>query len=152
MEIKNPKIRIDLWSYLSLASIFLVLSSCSTMNHKPINPTGAAFSQAYEIKNHKRLVFVSGQVPEDENEKVPSDFRAQAELAWKNVEIQLKAADMSLKDIVKFTVYLSDRKYRKENYEVRHKILGDHQPAMTIIITGIYDEQWLLEIDAIAGK
>ncbi len=131
---------------------FLITSGCSTMSHHSINPTGASFSQAYELRNYKRLVFVSGQVPEDENEKVPPDFRSQAELAWKNVEAQLKAADMNLKDIVKFTVFLSDRKYRRENFEVRHKVLGDHQPAMTIIITGIYDEQWLLEIEAIAGK
>lgn len=122
------------------------------MRHTPINPTGASFSQAYEISGHKRLLFVSGQVPEDDQERVPADFRSQAELAWKNVEVQLKAAGMSLRDIVKFTVYLSDRKYRRENYEVRHQVLGDHQPAMTIIITGIYDAQWLLEIEAIAAK
>jgi 2-iminobutanoate/2-iminopropanoate deaminase len=29
-------------------------------------------------------------------------------------------------------------------------VLGDHSPALTIIITGIYDEAWLLEIEAIA--
>jgi 2-iminobutanoate/2-iminopropanoate deaminase len=122
------------------------------MTHRFINPTGASFSQAYEVKNYKKLVFVSGQVPEDENEKVPPDFRSQAEQVWKNIGAQLASAEMGLNDIVKITVYLSDRKYRRENYEVRHKLLGDHQPAMTIIITGIYDEQWLLEIEAIAAK
>lgn len=122
------------------------------MNYKFINPTGSSFSQAYELKNHKRLVFVSGQVPEDENEKVPVDFKSQCELVWKNIEKQLKDADMSLNNIVKITTYLSDRKHIKENYEVRHKILGEHQPAMTIIITGIYDEKWLLEIEVIAAE
>jgi hypothetical protein len=29
-------------------------------------------------------------------------------------------------------------------------VLGDHRPAITIIITGIYDESWLLEIEAVA--
>lgn len=128
-----------------------LMLSCSAVR-KTYNPTGASFSQAYSIKNYKQLVFVSGQVPEDEQEKIPADFRSQAELAWKNVETQLKLANMELKDIVKYTIYLSDRKYRRENYEVRHKILGDHQPAMSIIITGIYDEKWLLEIEAIAAK
>lgn len=98
------------------------------------------------------MVFVSGQVPEDEQEQVPVDFKSQAELVWKNIEQQLKAADMDLQDIVKMTIYLSDRKYRKENYEVRHAVLGTHQPAMTIIIAGIYDEKWLLEIEVIAAE
>jgi len=29
-------------------------------------------------------------------------------------------------------------------------VLGDHTPALTIIITDIYAEEWLLEIEAIA--
>jgi enamine deaminase RidA (YjgF/YER057c/UK114 family) len=29
--------------------------------------------------------------------------------------------------------------------------VGDHAPALTVIITGIFDEQWLLEIEAIAA-
>jgi hypothetical protein len=29
-------------------------------------------------------------------------------------------------------------------------VLGDHRPAVTIIITGIYSEEWLLEIEGIA--
>lgn len=98
------------------------------------------------------MVFVSGQVPEDEKENIPADFRLQAVLAWKNVAAQLKQAGMGLNDIVKYTIYLSDRKYRRENYEVRHQVLGSHEPAMSIIITGIYDEKWLLEIEAIAAK
>ncbi|ACU03993.1 RidA family protein [Pedobacter heparinus] len=129
----------------------LCLAGCS-IERKTYNPTGAAFSQAYGIKNYKQLVFVSGQVPEDEKENIPDNFRDQAALAWKNVETQLKAAKMGLKNIVKYTIYLSDRKYRRENYEVRYKVLGDHQPAMSIVITGIYDEKWLLEIEAIAAK
>lgn len=35
---------------------------------------------------------------------------------------------------------------------MRAEVLGTHiLPAMTIIITGIYDEVWLLEIEAIAA-
>jgi hypothetical protein len=29
--------------------------------------------------------------------------------------------------------------------------LGDHRPALTVIIADIYDSQWLLEIEAIAA-
>lgn len=48
-------------------------------------------------------------------------------------------------------MYLSDRRYRQENYEVRHQVLGGRTPALTIVITGIYDEAWLLETEAVAA-
>ncbi len=58
---------------------------------------------------------------------------------------------MTLGNIVKFTTFLSDRKYQQDEYRVRREVLtGLAQPAMTIIITGIYDPKWLLEIEAIA--
>ena len=122
------------------------------MNYKFINPTGNSYSQAFELTNYKRLVFVSGQTPADENEKVPEDFQSQCALVWKNIEKQLRDADMHLTNIVKITTYLSDRKYRQENFEIRHSVLGEHQPALTVIIADIYDESWLLEIEVIAAE
>lgn len=122
------------------------------MTQRPIHPTGMSYSLACEITNPARLVFVSGQVPEDEAGNVPEDFRSQCLLVWKNIELQLKAAGMRLTDIVKITVFLSDRKYRQENSEIRQEVLGSHQPALTVIIAGIYEEKWLLEIEAIAAS
>ena len=122
------------------------------MNIKSINPTGLSYSQATEISNYKKLLFISGQVPGDAEGNVPVDFRSQCLLAWKNIEVQLNAASMSLAHLVKVTVYLSDRQYREENKQIRTEVLGEHEPALTIIITGIYDEKWLLEIEAVAAE
>lgn len=58
---------------------------------------------------------------------------------------------MAIADLVKVTIFLSDRVHRAENARIRKEILGAHSPALTIIITGIYDEAWLLEIEAIAA-
>jgi 2-iminobutanoate/2-iminopropanoate deaminase len=30
-------------------------------------------------------------------------------------------------------------------------VLGERHPALTIVLTGIFDEAWLLEIEAIAA-
>jgi enamine deaminase RidA (YjgF/YER057c/UK114 family) len=46
---------------------------------------------------------------------------------------------------------LSDRCYRAENSVVRREVLEERTPALTIIVTGIYDEAWLLEIEVIAA-
>jgi hypothetical protein len=37
------------------------------------------------------------------------------------------------------------------NREIRQEVLGSHAPALTVIITGIFDEKWLLEIEATAA-
>jgi enamine deaminase RidA (YjgF/YER057c/UK114 family) len=123
----------------------------SAMPSKPINATGHAYAQGYLITGPARLLFVSGQVPADENQQVPKTFEQQCRLAWRNVELQMQAAGMALTDLVKVTVFLSDRQYRAANAAVRKEVLGDHSPALTIVITGIYDEEWLLEIEAVAA-
>ena len=121
------------------------------MNKRPINPFDTGYAQAHEVSDATRILFISGQVPAASDGSVPGDFKSQCRLAWANVHTQLEAAGMTYENLAKITIFLSDRRYRRENYEVRAEILGDRvQPAMTIIITGIYDETWLLEIEAIA--
>jgi enamine deaminase RidA (YjgF/YER057c/UK114 family) len=116
-----------------------------------INPTTVSYAQAHAIEGFSRLLFISGQVPADEAGEVPDDFKDQCRLTWRNVEAQLHAAGMTLDNLVKVTIYLSDRRFRQANYEVRHEVLKGRSPALTVIITGIYDEAWLLEIEAIAA-
>jgi len=121
------------------------------VSHRPINPGDNAFAQAHEVTNPSRWLFVSGQVPADEADNVPADFAAQCRLTWANVERQLRDGGMTLDDVVKVTTFLSDRRYRRENYEVRKAVLGPRRPAITIIIADIYDEAWLLEIEVVAA-
>lgn len=113
--------------------------------------TTGGYSQGIELREYERLLFISGQIPVTSSGDVPSDFRAQAELVWSNLRAQLHAADMSVANLVKVTTFLSSREHAAVNSEVRREVLGGHEPALTIIVTGIYDERWLLEIEAIAA-
>lgn len=109
------------------------------------------YAQAIEVTGASRLLFVSGQVPTAKDGTAPDTFREQCRLAWANVEAQLRAADMTLDNLVKVTVFLADRRYAMENRAVRAEVLGAHSPALTVIIAGIFDESWLVEIEAIAA-
>lgn len=113
-------------------------------------PVGG-YGQAVEITGAARWLHVSGQIPVDSAGRVPADFRSQARLAWANLEAQLRAAGMSLDHLVKVTIFLSDRRYIDDYRAVRLEVLGTRSPALTCIITGIFDEAWLLEIEAIAA-
>jgi 2-iminobutanoate/2-iminopropanoate deaminase len=113
-------------------------------------PAGG-YAQVCETADAKRWAFVSGQIPQAADGTVPADFTAQARLVWANVESQLKAVDMTLANIVKVTTFLSDRKYNVENRTVRAEVLRDLAPALTVVIAGIFDDAWLLEIEVVAA-
>jgi 2-iminobutanoate/2-iminopropanoate deaminase len=113
-------------------------------------PTGT-YTHGTLVTGASRTVFVSGQVPwADGDGEVPDTFTEQCRLTWRNVLAVLAEADMTVTNLAKVTCYLSDRRYRQEFIDVRAEFLGDHRPALTIIITDIYAPEWLLEIEAIA--
>jgi 2-iminobutanoate/2-iminopropanoate deaminase len=109
------------------------------------------YSQALELTGHTRLLFISGQTPVALDGSVPQGFEAQCRLAWRNVEAQLEAAGMCLDNIVLHRTFLADRRYAMANRAVRKTVLGDRKPALTTVIVGIFDEAWLIEIEAIAA-
>lgn len=98
------------------------------------------------------MVYVSGQIPVAPDGTLAEGFAEQCRQVWANVAAALAPHGMGLSDLVKVTTFLSDRAYRAENSAIRREVLGDHAPALTVIITGIYDESWLLEIEAIAAR
>jgi 2-iminobutanoate/2-iminopropanoate deaminase len=118
----------------------------------PDAPAAAGgYAQAVEVSGAQRLLFVSGQIPVAADGATPKDFTAQAELAWANVEAQLRAAGMTLDNLVKVTTFLADRAHAIPNREVRNAVLAGRTPALTVIITGIFDPDWLIEIEAVAA-
>ena len=126
------------------------------MKQKSINSDKApvavgGYSQALLVENFNRVLFISGQIPVSRQGHVPGDFESQCRLVWDNVLKQLKAADMEVSNLVKVTTYLSSREFSDENGSIRREYLEDHSPALTVIIAGIFDEKWLLEIEAYAA-
>jgi enamine deaminase RidA (YjgF/YER057c/UK114 family) len=126
------------------------------MKLTPINapeapqPVGG-YAQSMEVAGASRLLFISGQIPADMQGYIPEDFESQARLCWKNVIAQLAAAGMTLDNLVQVRIFLSDRKYIADYRKVRIELLEGRQIGLTTIITGIFDEKWLLEIEAVAA-
>jgi 2-iminobutanoate/2-iminopropanoate deaminase len=92
-------------------------------------PAANGYSQAFEVQDAQRLLFISGQIPESVQGETPTDFASQARLAWSNVCAQLEAAGLSVENLVKVTTFLSSREHAVANREVRQEVLGAHSPA-----------------------
>ena len=114
-------------------------------------PVQGSYPQAAEVEGAARWLYLSGQVPIRPDGSLPETFEDQCRQCWANVAAQLTAAGMTLDNLVKVTTFLSDRRSALENRAVRLEVLEGRQPALTVIITGIFDESWLVEIEAVAA-
>jgi 2-iminobutanoate/2-iminopropanoate deaminase len=54
----------------------------SAVNSPTAPQPAGGYSQAMEVVEAQRLLFISGQIPESVAGEVPTDFRAQARLVW----------------------------------------------------------------------
>lgn len=115
-------------------------------------PVGG-YAQAVELEASRRLLLVSGQIPEDVEAGVPEGFEAQCRQAWRNVLAVLDSAGMDASDLVKVTTYLTDRAQADANGRIRREFLPmDASPALTVIVVATLEARWLLEIEAIAAR
>jgi enamine deaminase RidA (YjgF/YER057c/UK114 family) len=142
------------WLYFTTArDIYRIAMEDVMTDRRPVTiASGGAYALAYEITAPKRTVYISGQIPTRADGSVPDGFEAQCRQVWANIDAVLADAGMTRKDLVKVTTYLSDRRDREMNSRIRREVLGEHLPALTIIIADIYDPAWLLEIEAIAAR
>ena len=114
-------------------------------------PVEGSYPQAVEVTGASRWLYISGQVPTAPDGSLADDFTSQCEQVWDNLEAQLRAAGMTLDNLVKVTTFLASREHALANREVRLRRLAGRQPALTVIVTGIFDESWLVEIEAVAA-
>jgi enamine deaminase RidA (YjgF/YER057c/UK114 family) len=122
-------------------------------HHNPpaIAPAVGNYSHALEVPAGRRLVFISGQVPERGDGSVPDGFDAQCHAVWANVLAALAAAGLGPGHLVKVTTFLTDRDQAEANSRIRRAMLGDARPALTVVVAQTLESRWLLEIEAIAA-
>jgi enamine deaminase RidA (YjgF/YER057c/UK114 family) len=81
---------------------------------------------------------------------IPNDLVEQSRLAWQNLEAKLQAAGMTLDNLVKVTTILPNQGDVAAAREGRSKVLGDRRPASTLIVGGLADPAWKIEVEGIA--
>ena len=108
------------------------------------------YSQAIESG---RLVFCSGQVAIDPvtSALVSGDVGDQTRQVMKNLQAVLAAADLTLGDVVKTTIYLASMADFQAVNEVYAEFFGPHRPARAVVPTRDLHHGLLVEIEAIAS-
>ena len=90
----------------------------------------------------------------DAKGKLQPGIRKQAEQVFRNILACLKDGGMAKKDLVKFTVFLTDSRHIAEYRAARKKVIGDATvPASPLlIVNGLASPDMLIEIEATAAK
>lgn len=111
-------------------------------------PKGA-YSQAIRTGN---LIFVSGQLPLDENGSLvgPDDIKAQTRAVLRNVAAILEEAGSDLDRVVKTTVFLTDLNDFAGMNEVYAATFAEPYPARSTVEIGRLPGGMLIEIECIA--
>jgi len=110
-------------------------------------PTG--YSHAIEITGESRRVIVSGQVGMAPDGNVPAVGEAQIAQAFANLRAVLTENGMGVENIVKTTVFLTDRDLLAAFRAARGAVFGDHAPASTLLfVAGLADPRFVVEIEA----
>jgi enamine deaminase RidA (YjgF/YER057c/UK114 family) len=121
-----------------------------------INPQALSkppgYTHVVEVTAPARLVYIAGQLGNDQEGKLSSDFRLQAVQTFENLKVALAAVGGQFQHVVKFNNYLVDLKYLPIFRQVRDSYLADEKrPASTTIaISGLARAGALLEVEAVA--
>lgn len=113
---------------------------------QPVGP----YCQAVEAGN---FVFVSGQLGIDPRTgvKVEGGIEKETEQTLRNITAILKEAGLTLKDVVKVTVYVKDMSDFQKMNEVYSQFFSEHKPARACVEANLVKD-FLVEIDAVATK
>jgi len=99
------------------------------------------------------FVFLSGQIPLDKGgQLVTGDIVIQTVQVIQNLKAVLAAAGLTLKDVVKTTVYLADLADFKEMNRTYAEFFPESPPTRTTVQVGALPRGAAIEIDAIAYK
>ena len=123
-----------------------------TLNDRNCPHSGNA-AHGMEVPPNARILFCNGQVGARLDGSVPADRREQIEVIFERIRIILAASGMTFEDVVKFTVYVTDKSILDDYFRVRARIMGGHNPPATLLVVKNFPRPGVqIEIETVAAK
>ncbi len=110
------------------------------------------YSQAVSTEPGERLIFISGQVGVDAEGRLAETVEGQHETVWRNILGILESEGLGPQHLVEVTAYVTDASSLALYRATRDRMLQGAAPASTlIIVAGLADPRWKVEVSAIAA-
>ncbi|XVV04894.1 RidA family protein [Actinosynnema sp. CA-248983] len=125
-----------------------------TVTHTQVDgayPPSGDYAHAIEVRGAERLLFVSGTMGLDPAGRPGESLDEQLKLVWDNIRAILKAADMTVDNIVRLTSYLTDPAHAEANAAARVAALNGRVIPTTAIVVRTLTPDWLVEIEVVAA-
>ncbi|MGI9481592.1 MAG: RidA family protein [Hyphomicrobiales bacterium] len=114
-------------------------------------PPFSKYSQAVEVPEGSKLVFVSGQVGVDKDGNLASCHEGQHEQVWRNILAILAESGLGPHHIADVTAYVTNAEGVGLFRSVRDKFLDEAEPASTLLhISGLAHPDWVVEVAVVA--
>lgn len=128
----------------------------AVFNNPDTLPPPPGYSQLVEVTGG-RLVFVAGQVSLNQDGSLvgEGDIAKQADQVFHNLKAAVESRGGTLKDIIKFTMFVTSMAALPAIREVRDRYLADarvkNPPASTLVqVSALFRPEFLIEIEAVA--
>jgi 2-iminobutanoate/2-iminopropanoate deaminase len=106
-----------------------------------------------EVPPNARILFCNGQVGARLDGTIPNDPVEQVEVIFERIRIILAASNMTFEDVVKFTVYVTNKSILDDYFRIRGRIMGEHNPPATLLLVKEFPRSGVeVEIETIAAK
>jgi enamine deaminase RidA (YjgF/YER057c/UK114 family) len=110
-------------------------------------------AHATEIPPNARILFCNGQVGARLDGTVPQEPPEQIEVVFDRIRTILAASNMTFEDVVRFTVYVTDKSILDDYFRIRGRVMGDHNPPATLLVVKTFPRSGVeVEIETIAAK
>lgn len=110
-------------------------------------PTG--YTHGVLLEGVERRLIISGQVGIAPDGSVPSTGEGQIAQTFANLRAVLEANGMGITNLVKTTVFLTDRSLLASFRAAREAVYAGHTPCSTLLfVSGLVDPRLMVEIEA----
>jgi enamine deaminase RidA (YjgF/YER057c/UK114 family) len=132
------------------------MAQIQILNPEALGKPLGQYSQLTRVKASEFL-FIAGQVGADKDGKAPPDFDAQCALVFANIGAALTSQGASFANLIEFTTYLVHSQdiakfmsYRTREFPKLFKD-GRYPPNTLLIVDRLVQEQFLIEVSAVAA-
>jgi enamine deaminase RidA (YjgF/YER057c/UK114 family) len=124
------------------------MATITTSNPASVRaPTG--YTHGLLLEGVERRLIVSGQVGVAQDGSVPSTGEGQIAQAFANLRAVLEENGMGITNLVRTTVFLTDRSLLASFRAARDAVYGGHAPCSTLLfVAGLADPRFMVEIEA----